>query len=93
MAGGELGPQDIPKLLECLQNALNPRGEVQKAAEASLESLEQTPGFCACLAVRLVPTTRANSWIGRSLEYYMSVRMSIAITLGQCMSVRVSILV
>lgn len=54
MAGAELGPHDIPKLLEILQNALNPNTEIQKSAEAVLQSLGQTPGFSACLAVRSI---------------------------------------
>ncbi|EFJ44088.1 hypothetical protein VOLCADRAFT_95713 [Volvox carteri f. nagariensis] len=45
-----LSQQDYNSLLSCLLNALNPNPEVQKQAEAYLQSLDSRPGFSSALA-------------------------------------------
>lgn len=52
MQQSSLGPGDIANLYQCLQGALSPDVNVQKAAEETLKSLEDRQGFCSCLAVR-----------------------------------------
>ena len=49
-----LGPEDIPRLFECLQGALQPA--TQKQCEAVLLSLEQRPGYISCLLVTARPS-------------------------------------
>ncbi len=49
-----LGPEDIPRLFECLQGALQPA--TQKQCEAVLLSLEQRPGYISCLLVIARPS-------------------------------------
>lgn len=39
------------RVLSCLQAALNQNAGVQRQAEGVLQSFEQRPGFCSCLAV------------------------------------------
>ncbi|KAG2485576.1 hypothetical protein HYH03_015738 [Edaphochlamys debaryana] len=45
-----LSQQDYASLLACLQNALNQNPEVQKQAEAYIQSLDSRPGFSSALA-------------------------------------------
>ena len=46
-----LTQQDFASLLSCLQNALNQNPEVQKQAEAYIQSLDSRAGFSSALAV------------------------------------------
>lgn len=54
-SGPPLSLADVPFVLQCLRAALATTGEGQKQAEAHLQSLEDRPGFCSCLAVRSSP--------------------------------------
>lgn len=49
-----LGPADLPGVFALLGSALSHEPATQKAAEAALRELEARPGFCSCLAVRLM---------------------------------------
>ena len=55
-----LGPDDIPRLFECLQGALQPA--TQKQCEAVLLGLEQRPGYISCLLVTAQPSRLLRSW-------------------------------
>lgn len=46
-----LGPGDLQGVFECLKGCLSQDIQVQKQAEAALNSLGTRPGFCSCLAV------------------------------------------
>ncbi len=53
-AAASLGPGDLPAVFQCLQSALSHEPSTQKQAEAALRELETRPGFCSCLAVRVM---------------------------------------
>lgn len=42
--------QDIPRVLNVLEGALSHDPVVQKEAEATLQALETSTGYCSCLA-------------------------------------------
>ena len=53
MEAPPLGPGDLQVVFECLKGGLSQDLQVQKQAEAALNSLGTRPGFCSCLAVSL----------------------------------------